>query len=1149
VAYVLSSLVLLIGIFLAWFVGAALHLTGVALLISRIVFALIGISGAALILWMHFRNRRTAAPTPAGPADTGDLDTLLRDAGARLAAAQRTGPKAFDSLPLLYVLGDDNSGKTTTILKSSLDPELLAGQIYQDSSAQQIGPTRVANFFYSQQCALVEAGASVRNDPRLWARIIRRTRPRAYRSLFGKAAPIRAAVVCVSAETFLGTTASETVLASARAANQQLRDLSQQLGIEVPVYVILTKLDRVPNFNEFVRNLSNEEATQVFGISLPRAAVSSGLYADQATKDIGTAADKLTFSLAEFRLDLLPRESDQTRLPGIYEFPRELRKLRNNITAYLVELTRPSHLNTNPYLRGFYFTGVRAAMVDQIVSAPAAAPQAAQGNAGATQIFSLKQQQAAAPQAIPQVVSQKIAQWSFLPRIFPQVILGDKSALANTGKTGRANLFRRILYASAAALIFIYLILLAVSYGNNSALEKQITEAANALPYTSVPQGRLASEQSLASLDQLRAAIVQLEDYQANGAPLMYRWGIYHGDQLLAGARATYFDRFRRQLLTNTQSNLVAYLSALPATPAPAADYDAAYAPLRAYLITTSNPDKSTIEFLPPVLMQYWQGSLTPSSDQQRTLARRQFDFYANELRLAAPYSIAPVMPTVTHARAYLSNFGGFERIYQSMLTAAGKSSPAIDFNRTYPHSAETVIDSHIVPGAFTKPGYAFMQDAIKHPDRYFTGEAWVLGDQAPPSLDRATLTQQLATRYTSDFLSQWHAFLEAANVVRYRNLQDASAKLTTLAGNNSPLLALIFTVSHNTDVSDPQIANTFQPAQSLVPPASVDRFIAPGNQSYVTGLLGLQGSVAQVAQNPAGANDPAAATPIITAATAAHMAARQTAQAFRIDPTGHTDARVLALMEDPITSTEALVRGLGPAQANAGGKSFCSAFNQTFSKFPFNPASSVQASPAEVATLLQPGTGSLWQFYNANLKTLLIPAGAEYVPAPNPPMQVTPAFTRFFNRAVLLSNAFFPAGATSPTLNFTLRDIPTKGIQGANLTIDGQQLNVSSASKQFTWNSQTAHQAQLNASYAGANNLPLLQMQGTWAVFQLFDKARVQRTPGGATLNFPLEVSGTPIVVEGTPLVVEFDLSGPGAEALIPGNLANLRCAAQVAK
>jgi len=1144
-AYLLSALVLLIGLLLAWFTGPLLHLEGTSLLLSRILFALIGIGTAVAILWLHFRSLRAAGATPTGPSNNADLDSLLRDASAKLAAAQRTGPKSLDALPLLYIVGDGNSGKTTTILKSSLDPELLAGQVYRD---QDIVPTAVINLWYSQQCALVEAGAALREDPRLWSRVIKRTRPRAYRSLFGKAAPIRAAVVCISCETFLGASASETTLASARAAGQQLRTLSQQLGIEVPVYVILTKLDRIPNFAEFVRNLSNEEAAQVFGISLPRTHTSAGLYADQATKDISLAVDKLAFSLGEFRLDLLPRESDQSKMPGIYEFPRELRKLRNNLTAYLVELVRPSQLNTNPYLRGFYFTGVRAAMVDQLVSAAAPTPQASQANAGATQIFSIQQAQAAQAAPTPQVVSQKIAQWSFLPRLFPQVILGDKSALANTGKTGRANLFRRILYATAAALLLIYLGLLSVSYAKNSALEKQITTAADALPYTTVQPTSLANERDLTSLDQLRHALVQLEGYKANGAPLMYRWGIYHGDELLASARRIYFDRFRTQLLNNTQANLVTYLGALPATPEPTADYDAAYAPLRAYLITTTNADKSTPEFLSPVLMQYWQGALTPSSDQQKQLARRQFDFYADELRHENPYSIAPAMPAVTHARTYLSNFGGFERIYQSILTAAGKTAPAIDFNRLYPHSAETVVETHIVAGAFTKPGFAFVQDAIKHPDRYFSGEAWVLGDQAPPSLDRANLTQQLTTRYLADYLTQWRTFLQSASVVRYKNLPDASAKLTVLAGNNSPLLALIYTVSHNTAVASPQIADVFQPAQSLVPPESVDRYIAPGNTPYVTGLLALQGSVAQVAQNPAGATDPTAAMPIISAATSAHMAARQTAQAFRIDPTGHVDARVLALMEDPITSTEALVRGLGPAQANGGGKSFCASFNQTFSKFPFNPTSSVQAAPAEIAALLQPNTGSLWQFYNANLKTLLIPLGAQYGPAPNAPMKVTPAFTHFFNRLVTLSNEFFPAGATAPTLNFTLRNVPTKGIQGASLTIDGQQLNVSSASKQFTWNAQTAHQAQLTASYSGANNLPLMQMQGTWALFELINKAHAQRGPGGTQLNFPLEVSNTPIVVDGTPLVVQFELSGPGADVLTPGSLSSLRCVSEVA-
>jgi type VI secretion system protein ImpL len=197
VAYLLSALVLLIGLFLAWFTGAALHLEGTSLILTRILFALIGIGGAILILWLHFRGRSSKA---SGPSNTGDLDTLLRDGSAKLASAQRTGPKSLDALPLLYVIGDANAGKTTTILKSALDPELLAGQVYRD---QDIIPTTVLNLWYSRQCALVEAGASVRSDPRLWARVIKRTRPKAYRSLFGAAAPIRAAVVCVSAESFL----------------------------------------------------------------------------------------------------------------------------------------------------------------------------------------------------------------------------------------------------------------------------------------------------------------------------------------------------------------------------------------------------------------------------------------------------------------------------------------------------------------------------------------------------------------------------------------------------------------------------------------------------------------------------------------------------------------------------------------------------------------------------------------------------------------------------------------------------------------------------------------------------------------------------------------------------------------------------------
>lgn len=1142
VSILVSVLVFVLSLVLAWMAGPVLHVQGAALLILRVAFVVLGAVAATIILVLHLRKQKREGSTKNVQGNT-ELETLLRDAEKKLAAAQRTGAKTLDSLPLLYLLGEANAAKTTTVLKSGLDPELLGGQIYRD---QDIVATPVANLWYTQQCVIVEAGDAVRKSPQLWSKLVRRTRPKAYRAAMGSQAPIRAAVVCMSCEHFLGATATEAVTASARATNQMLRDLAQQLGTEVPVYVILTKLDRVPGFTEYVRNLSNEEVSQALGIATPRSEASSGVYAEQATREATNSLDQLIFSLGEFRLEMLSRENDQRNVDPVYEFPRELRKLRNNLATYLVELARPSQLNANPYLRGFYFTGVRAAIVEQMVSAPAQTPQAAPADAGATRMFSLQQMQAAAAPPTPQVVAQKVAQWAFLPKLFPVVILQDRSALSSTSNSGRTHTLRRIVFGSVSALLLLYLLVLIISYGNNSRLQHQISSAADALPARTVPATMLASSQELMSLDQLRATLVQLEGYQQNGPPLMYRWGLYHGDDLLEAARRIYFDRFQRLLLTNTQGNIVATLAALPATPQAGADYTAAYNPLRAYLITTSNADKSTPEFLTPVLTQFWLNGRTPETDQQKQLAQQQFDFYANELRHGNPYSISPAMPAVTHARTYLGSFGGYDRIYQNMLAAANKVNPPIDFNRAYPGSSATVTEAHVVPGAFSRNGYTFMQDAILHPDRYFSGEAWVLGDQAPPSLDRANLTQQLASRYLTDYQTEWRTYLRQAAVVKYRGLPDAGEKLQILSNPSSPLLALIFIASHNTAVANPEISKEFQPTQALVPPESTDKFMSQGNTSYINSLVALQGAVSQVAQDPTAANNPAAVQPIIGAAVTAHGAVSQAAQAFNIDPQAHVEQTVIALMQAPINSVEEALRGQRPEQANGGGKGFCGGFSTLMSKFPFAPNSTVEASTADIAAVFQPGTGSLWQFYDATLKPLLVQQGTTYVPAPTAPIKLNPAFVRFFNQAAALSATLYPAGSTSPTLNFTAHILPSKGIQSVTLAVDAQRLSGADISKQFTWSAQTAQQAQILANY-GSGSLPL-QTNGTWALFHLIDKGKVEQTGPPVRLAYPLEIANTPIVVENTPLVVRIEFSGPNAGLLMPGGL-SMRCVSEVGR
>jgi type VI secretion system protein ImpL len=1140
--FLFPALFLVISILIAWLVGPITHLHGGALILLRLAIIVVGIAAAIAVFFVQ-RGVVSKPTSEAEARDASELTTLIRDAQQKLVSSQRALAKSLDTTPLLYILGEANSAKTTTLLRSGLDPELLAGQVYRDKN---VIPTTLATLSYTKNGILIEAGEALRESAHLWNTLVHKTQPRTYRSALGTRPPVRAAVVCTSCELFFGPDAAESLTASARKTNLMLRTLSRRLGTDVSVYVIFTKLDRIPGFAEFVRHLTTEEVTAPLGIALPYGSVTAGLYAEQATSTVSSALDQLFFSLSEFRVEALSRNSDEQSSAPVYEFPREMQKLRNNLASYLVELTRPSHLSANAYLRGFYFTGVRAHITEQAVSAPAnVRRQQVENDADATRILSLKSIQAESGSVGPQVVTQKIAQWCFLPRLFSDAIFADHTVLSATGTSARVNLVRRIALGAASAALLLWFVGLGISYHNNAKLEHTIEESRIAL--ASGPAfTTLAPTAQLASLDRLRLTLMQLETFDRQGAPFSFRWGLYRGHSLIAPARQVYFDIFARLLLVRTQKNLVATLGTLPDTAPANAEYSTAYNPLRAYLITTSYADKSTAQFLAPVLVQAWLNGQRPEGDEQTQLAQLHFSFYADELLIGNPYHFTPAMPTVAHARTYLNSFGGFDRIYQNLLAAANQASPPVDFNRLFPGSSSTVVDPHIVQGAFTRNGFTYMQKAMQHPDRYFSGEAWVLGDQAAPSLQTASLIQQLTARYSTDFAEQWRTFLHAAAVVRYRNLAEANQKLQSLSSPSSALLALMFTVSQNTAVADAAIAQEFQPTQTLVPPDSTNKLMSQGNQDYINGLIALQGAIAQFTQNPAAASNPDAAQPVMSAAVSAHGAVSQTAQAFNVDVHAHVEQTIISLLQAPISSVEDSVRGERPEQLNAAGRSFCSNFSAVASKYPFSRNATTEATPAEVTTLLKPGSGALWQFYDANLKTLITQQGTAWVATPNSTLKLTPAFLQFFNRAAALSASLFPSGAAELTLAFTAHILRSPEIKSVTLAVDAQRLTGADVSQQFTWSAQNAQQAELLANY-GTGSLPL-QFNGTWSLFHLIDHGKLEQASSPARLAYPLEISNTPILVKGTPLTERIEISGAGASLLIPGALSDLRCVSQVA-
>ena len=1126
--------------------GSLLHLEGPRWYFFMGLMAALGLSSFALFYYFQRKaqERRSASGGGSSSTDPGtnETDPLIRDANARLA--QSKAGAGIANLPMIFVIGDRGTAKTSTILQSGIEPELLAGQVYQDNA---VTPTRTANIFYARGTVFVEAGGAVLGTPQAWSRLVAKLQPGKLKSLGGGQAP-RGVLLCFDLETFTRQGAAESIANAARYLQARLGEISQILGVSFPVYVLFTRADRLPYFAEFVRNLSNDEAGQVVGATLPmRPANASGVYGEEENQRLTAAFTQLFHTFCDQRLRLLPRETDAEKLPQSYEFPREFRKLRSALVQFLVDIGRPSQLRASPFLRGFYFSGVRPVTMTEVAAAPQATPVEQAGVSGATGMFRVgveAQRRAQQAQATPGGGSRKVPQWLFLGHLFNDVILADESARRASGSSTKTSTLKRALYATAAGLCLLYSIFLIVSFFGNRSLEQRALDASRGL--TGIAAAPLPSEDSLRKLDTLRQSLAELTDYEYNGAPLHLRWGLYSGSSVLPSVRRVYYSKFNQLLFGSTEAGILAFLQRTPAAPGPTDDYGYGYDSLKSYLLTTSewkrSSDQSLQAFLASRLQNRWSAGHENEIGQPRMdLAKLQFDFYAKDLQHGNPYSADNDSAAVDRTRSYLSKFSGVQRVYQFLLAESAKNNPPTTFNRKFPGTGDAVTSTVEVIWAFTRDGWKFMQDQIKRQN--FGGEQWVLGPYQSQGVDRAAMERGILDLYTKDYIDQWRNVLRRSNVNRYANYQDASRKLTLLTGSGAPLLALMWWTSQNTSIDLPGVSDKFKAVQAVVPPSQAQQYIVQPNQSYNGGLMNLQQAVDRAANK-----DPSGEQSTRDNAQSARLSARQLSATFPPDPEAHIDQRTEELLLQPITFLDNLAGG----DLRAGGAAFCAAFNPLTAKFPFNPTATAEVTLDELGAILRPQTGKLWTFYESSLKSVMQCPNGDCAPQGSTP--INPVFVRYISQMMKFSRAVYGDSGQEPNLRYTLRPQPTDQVDDFGVAVNGDLAQLKGgASKQFTWPGQGTRNFRLDLKVAGGSQLGAQSYDGPWAVFRFFaDANRTTNAGNGYTFTWAVTSgrSQQPQMVKGRALIYEFFVDTGGGPAVFSKDfLSTLKCVAPVTR
>lgn len=309
----------------------------------------------ALVRWILQKRKQAAAN--AAPVDPAVLAQRARTAELRACLRQvrghqrRTRPArsllaAPHTPPWLAVLGQPAHGKTALLGPTGQKHLVEVDRDGVRTAPPETPPDDRPRLFSAPGSAVyLEIPHSLaRTDSMRTAWLA------ALKQLRGPSQPLHGVVVVVAADD-LATSADPNHAAQlGEDLSRALADLGQQLAIRVPVYLVVTKLDRISGFHDLLGDA--EPRGQALGFELP-----DGRSDELLLKELRARFDALCTALDRRALRSVARFQEQgdATQPRLMTFPRQLAELTDDLAALAKSLVAARN-GEAPRLRGVYFT-------------------------------------------------------------------------------------------------------------------------------------------------------------------------------------------------------------------------------------------------------------------------------------------------------------------------------------------------------------------------------------------------------------------------------------------------------------------------------------------------------------------------------------------------------------------------------------------------------------------------------------------------------------------------------------------------------------------------------------------------------------------------------------------------------------------------
>lgn len=604
--------------------------------------------------------------------------------------------------------------------------------------------------------------------------------------------PLHAAVLCVALDDLvLAADANARAAEIAELLTSELHDLVSQLQVHVPVFLVLTKLDRLAGFGELFAGI--EPTTRPLGFELP-----DGRSEELALKEVRARYDALCGWLDRRALRLLSRyrEPDAARQARIFTLVQQLAGLEDAV-ATIAQKVLAVRGGDPVRLRGVFLA---SATQDGEQAIDAVLDGLAKKTGG---------------HAIPGPLDPAMpGKRSFADELVGTLMIRDGRLATRTQRRQQRSALLRGLAGGGLGLFGLWI---ALGSTGSAARNRELTQqtADTGAEVAAELGGKRRAPVEVAKLDRLRDLLTRWEDEAGDDANDVRGWGLFRGEvtgPLQEFYKRAVFGGVVSVLRDKAEAELRDFAARFESPELiPELEETSDYRDLlRFYLLITT--DKQSYELQPISAQKDWlETRMSVRWSESRRTQEDKSEYAAigrvvkKFLALAedADFTLARDAQLIERAQEVLKRETSIRAAVDKLVDdiSAEDDLPKINL-RQLTGVPELENDSTEVRGAFTAEGWQRM--SVKFDDAVEADE-WILGLGRAEASERGRKRgAELRTVYFTLYIEEWRRFISRTRIVAPSSLDAGKQLMTELTrGPRLPLTKVFNELKKHTELTD----------------------------------------------------------------------------------------------------------------------------------------------------------------------------------------------------------------------------------------------------------------------------------------------------------------------------------------------------------